>query len=302
MMNALTPKVIDIIARPFILVPEQSMAFFSSITKGSRVCCRLINVHYFAVSLSFGILIAHFNPRSLSAFAAVVTPFIFIPEERIISGVPTCQGFLHSSSEGLPCDTHTHTRGRKSNSTIEGGRGYLTQKKSGHFTVLSRQPPTIANHLVFTPHHRIVCVTTFLAIAYFFVITCMWIGLKCSRRRRTFVWTLHIFSSAGLCQQSYCSGAGIGPPSARATAVRLSTQVCQKPLPDQILWEATFPPYLQIVYFLFWKFSMFKFLRFSFFSLKLDHMRAKIPNRIFSHIKFFRPISTKPYDKYVKHW
>ncbi len=136
MMNALTPKVIDIIARPFILVPEQSMAFFSSITKGSRVCCRLINVHYFAVSLSFGILIAHFNPRSLSAFAAVVTPFIFIPEERIISGVPTCQGFLHSSSEGLPCDTHTHTRGRKSNSTIEGGRGYLTQKKIRTFYCL----------------------------------------------------------------------------------------------------------------------------------------------------------------------
>ncbi len=36
--------------------------------------------------------------------------------------------------------------------------------------------------------------------------------------------------------------------------------------PDQILWEATYPPYLTIytVFFFFFKFSIFKFLRFFF--------------------------------------
>ncbi len=87
--------------------------------------------------------------------------------------------------------------------------------------------------------------------------------------------TLHpnasIFSSAWLCQQSYCRGARVRP----------LTQVSQK---------ASYSPHLQATFF-----SNFSLFTFFLFSLTWDPMGTKILKRYFSHS--FDPISTKLYDK-----
>ncbi len=88
------------------------------------------------------------------------------------------------------------------------------------------------------------------------------------------------FSSPGLCQQSYCRGAG---------AVFRRTS-------GQILWETTYPPYLQTFFFFFQNFHFSN--NYDFFFVFVN-MGAKISKRYFSHS--FSLISTKFYDKYVSH-
>ncbi len=80
------------------------------------------------------------------------------------------------------------------------------------------------------------------------------------------------FSSAWLCQQSYCHGAGVRRPSV-VRKLRFLWNRCMDP--DQILWVAPFPPYLQTIFFLFLKFSIFKFLRIFFVFVNMGPYGSK---------------------------
>ena len=75
-----------------------------------------------------------------------------------------------------------------------------------------------------------------------------------------------IFSSAWLCQQSYCHGAGVCLPSVRLSVRKLRD-------PDQILWVAPSLPYLQTIFF---EKKIFKFLRFLFVVVNMGPYGSKI--------------------------
>ena len=62
-----------------------------------------------------------------------------------------------------------------------------------------------------------------------------------------------IFSSARLCQQSYCRGAGVRRPPVRK--LRFLGNRCMDP--GQSLWVAPSPPYLHTIFFFFQNFHFF---------------------------------------------
>ncbi len=66
-----------------------------------------------------------------------------------------------------------------------------------------------------------------------------------------------------------------------------------------MLWEGTYPPYLQIRLFIFSNFHFPFFYDFLLFSFTWDPIGAKISKRYFSHSVSL--ISTKLYDKNVSH-
>ncbi len=104
-----------------------------------------------------------------------------------------------------------------------------------------------------------------------------------------------VFSSAWLCQQSYCRGVGVRRPSVVRKLRSLGVRCID---PGHILWVAPSPPYLQVILCLFVflaKISIFKFLRFCFsFSFIWDPMGANISKRYASS---FHPICAKVYEK-----
>ena len=77
-------------------------------------------------------------------------------------------------------------------------------------------------------------------------------------------------------QQSCCHGAGVRHPSVNSGC---SETVACMMYPGQILWEATYlQGYLSpgLFFFLFSKFSLFKFLRFFFVFINIDPMGTRI--------------------------
>ncbi len=67
----------------------------------------------------------------------------------------------------------------------------------------------------------------------------------------TYVWTPRISFLAlpVLTQQSYCHGAGVG-------RLRLLRNCCMDP--EIVVWEATYPPYLQTIFFSFFNILIFQ--------------------------------------------
>ena len=83
-----------------------------------------------------------------------------------------------------------------------------------------------------------------------------------------------LFSSAWLCQQSYCHCADVRPSVVRK--LRFLRNRCMDP--GHILWVAPSPPYLQTIFFFFQIFNFQIFYDFFSFSLTWDPMGAKISN------------------------